>query len=261
MKLETLHKDDMTWAIRVEEVSAAYLNTLRRYMQGRVPTMAIDFVEFKTNNSVLYDEMIAHRLGLVPLTTDLETYDLPKEEWNEPSGDPRVEVQLTCKVAKAKGETVVVASQLESKDPKIKPVFAETPIVKLIEGQALEFVATARMGVGEEHVKWNPGHIWYRKYPHITIKKQPKAPELVAERYPEVFEVKSKKLAVKKDAAYAMPDVEIDVDGVEVAFEDDDFIFIIESWGQLDPADIIEQALQAYDDDLDEFAELAGGIA
>ena len=112
------------------------------------------------------------------------------------------------------------------------------------------------MGVGEEHVKWSPGHVWYRHYPHITITNQPKDPQAVADAYPGVFEVKSKKLAVKDDAAYHMPDAEIDADGVEVGFEDGDYILIIESWGQLEPTVILEQALQAYDDQLDEFVEV-----
>ena len=55
----------------------AYMNLLRRTIMNRVPTMAIEEVELKKNSSVLYDEIIAHRLGLVVLSTDLKSYDLP----------------------------------------------------------------------------------------------------------------------------------------------------------------------------------------
>ena len=256
MKLEAIYEEGDVLALRVQDVSAQYINTLRRYATSRVPTMAIDFVEFHKNSGILYDEMVAHRLGLVPLTTDLENYNLPEEEWTEPVEDPRVEVQLTLKSIKAKTSRVVYAKDLESKDDNVVPVHPEMPITKLIEGQELELIATARMGVGEEHVKWSPGHVWYRHFPHITIDKQPKDPQAVADAYPGVFEVKSKKLVVTDQAAYHMPDTEFDVDGVSVEFKDGDYILLIESWGQLPPKTILQEALKAYDNQLDEFVKL-----
>ena len=257
MKLEQLHKEDNKLAIRITDTTAAYVNTLRRYLIARVPTMAIDYVEFKKNNTILYDEMVAHRLGLIPLTTDLESYSLPKEEWNEPTGDPRVELQLTLSVPPAKQATVVTAKELTSKDKKVVPVHKDMPIVKLMEGQDIEFIATARLGTGEEHSKWSPGHVWYKHYPHIKITKQPKQSEEVAKQYPDLFEVKSKKLSVKKGAEYLMPDKPLDVEGIEVTHKDGDYILFIESWGQLSPQDMIAHALSAYDQQLDEFTKLA----
>ena len=62
----------------LSDVSAAYANALRRYMLGEVPTMAIDSCTFNKNDSVLYDEIIAHRLGLVVFKTDLDSYTSKK---------------------------------------------------------------------------------------------------------------------------------------------------------------------------------------
>lgn len=256
MKLEKVYEQENILAIRVQDVSPQYINTLRRYATTRVPTMAIDFVEFRKNSGILYDEMVAHRMGLIPLTTDLENYHLPEEEWTEPLEDPRVEVQFTLKSGKTKSPTVVYSADLESEDDKVVPVHDDMPITKLIEGQELELIATARMGVGEEHVKWSPGHVWYRHYPHIEIDKQPKDPQQVADEHPGIFEVKSKKLSVKSDAAYHMPDADLGIDGVSVGHEDGDYILIIESWGQLKPEVILQQALSAYDDQLDDFVEV-----
>jgi DNA-directed RNA polymerase subunit D len=254
MKLTKVFEEGNVLAIRVEDVSPSYINTIRRYASSRVPTMAIDFVEFKDNSGILYDEMVAHRMGMIPLTTDLKTYRLPEDEWNEPTGDPRIEVEMSLSVTAGKGTTVVKAKDFKSKDKKIAPVFEDIPITKLIEGQAIECVAYARMGLGEEHVKWSPGHIWYRNYPNITITDQPKDAEEFAKQYSGVFDVKSGKLSVAKDAAYHLPDSEID--GVDVEFEDGDYLLIIESWGQLEPMTILEQALVAYDDQLDDFSKL-----
>lgn len=257
MKLEKLGEENSTLVLRVSDTTAAYINTIRRYIMTQVPTMAIDFVELKENNSILYDEMVAHRLGLIPLTTDLKTYSLPKEEWNEPTGDPRVEVLLTLQVAKAKQDRLVLAKELESKDTKVVPVHDNMPIVKLAEGQNIELIATARLGTGKEHSKWSPGHVWYTHYPHITITKQPKNAEEVATQYPELFEVKSGKLAVKQEAAYKMPDRPLEVEGINVEHKDGDYVLFIESFGQLTPKEMIAHALSAYDQQLDEFTTLA----
>ena len=63
----------------LKDTNAAFANVLRRNIINKVPVMAIEDVEFRKNSSVLYDEIVAHRLGLVPLATDLKTYDLPAE--------------------------------------------------------------------------------------------------------------------------------------------------------------------------------------
>jgi DNA-directed RNA polymerase subunit D len=256
MKLTTIYQEGNILALRVEKVSAQYINTIRRYAMSRVPTLAIDFVEFSKNSGILYDEMVAHRLGLIPLTTDLENYSLPKEEWTQPTGDPRTEVQLILKATKAKTAKTVLAKDLESKDDKVVPVHQEIPITKLIEGQELEFIATARMGLGEEHVKWSPGHVYYKHFPHISIDKQPKNVDEVAKQFPKLFEVKASKLVVLSQAPYFLPDTELAIDGVSVDFADEDYLLIIESWGQLSPKTILQEALRAYDNQLDELVKL-----
>ena len=113
----------------VKGVDTAYANTLRRIMGFEVPVMAIEDVEFRKNTSILYDEMIAHRLGLIPLSTDLKSYNMMSECKCKGAGCASCTVKLTLK---AQGPCTVYASDIKSKDPEIKPLHGKMPIVKLL---------------------------------------------------------------------------------------------------------------------------------
>lgn len=186
-------------------VDTAYANTLRRIMGFEVPVMAIDDVEFRKNTSILYDEIIAHRLGLIPLSTDLKSYDLMNECKCKGVGCASCTVKLTLK---AQGPCTVYASDIKTKDPEIKPLHGKMPIVKLLDGQELELEATAILGHGREHSKWCSGLIFYK-----------------------------------------MPDP-----------DKDEFIFTVESWGQLTPKEIVLKAISMYDKQLESFAELVKNL-
>jgi DNA-directed RNA polymerase II subunit RPB3 len=65
LEIVEVKHDSMTFMLTKTDISVA--NALRRVMISEVPTMAIDLVEVENNSSVLHDEFIAHRLGLIPL--------------------------------------------------------------------------------------------------------------------------------------------------------------------------------------------------
>ena len=111
-------------------VSYAFANALRRSAIAEVPTLTIDDVNIYENTSVLFDEMLALRLGLIPLETDLDSYILHSECKCE-GGCPQCQVSLTLNV---EGPKVVYSGELKSSDPKIVPADEKIPIIKLIEG-------------------------------------------------------------------------------------------------------------------------------
>src|SRR3989338_6175007 len=76
MKLKQLEKIGEGIRFSIEGVDHVFANTLRRMIAEEVPVMAIDEVEFHKNDSLLYDEVLAHRLSLVPILTDLKRYNL-----------------------------------------------------------------------------------------------------------------------------------------------------------------------------------------
>jgi len=74
MDIKVLKKDDNKVVFKVSKISPAIANALRRYIVAYVPTMAVDELEIKENGSALFDEVLALRIGLIPLKTDLKSY-------------------------------------------------------------------------------------------------------------------------------------------------------------------------------------------
>ncbi len=257
--IEQNKKDGKTKFI-LSKTTPAYVNTIRRIIVAEVPTMAIEDIEFRQNNSVLYDEMIALRLGLIPLTTDIKAYNLPSKCSCSGAGCARCQLKLTLKVS---GPKTVYSGDIKSKDPKVKPVYDKIIIVKLLEGQSLEFEATAVLGVGKEHAKWAPGHIYFQNAPKLKVLHQPEdVQKMVASCPKSVFENKAGKFGINEkrinncDLCESCLHVPGEDGVMEVKADESEFIFTIESWGQLSPKEIIEKAVETFDEKLEEFKGL-----
>jgi len=255
MKIEILEKKKQKLSFILKDASAHFANALRRTIVNEVPTMAIEDVEFVKNSSALYDEMIAHRLGLIPLKTDLKSYELPEECSCKGEGCAKCQLAGTLKVKDAKAPTMILASELKLKDPAVKPVYPDMPIVLLLKNQEVECEVTAVLGKGKVHSKWIPAHVFYKYLPVIEIGKDIENPKEVAESCPvDVFEVKSNKLAIKNLNACHLCGACVDASEGKVKLneKDTDFIFYLESFGQLDNAEIVNKALEIIDSQLDE---------
>ncbi|MBU0665838.1 MAG: DNA-directed RNA polymerase subunit D [Nanoarchaeota archaeon] len=255
IKILSNKKDKLTFLLK--GVNNAYVNTLRRYMMTEVPTLAIEEVTFKINNSILYDEIVAHRLGLIPIKTDLKSYNFTKDCKCKGKGCAQCQLKLSLK---SKNSGFVYASEIKSNDAKCKPVYPKMPITKLQSKQDIEFEATAILGIGKEHMKWSPGLIFFKQNPKIKIKKDPENKQLVVERCPQsIFELKNGKLSVnsKKESDCILCSDCVDLTNNNIELEkSDEFIFTVESWGQLDPQTIVTKAIDVYNDQINEFSKL-----
>jgi len=75
MRLEVTHSDDETVEFDLSGVDVSFANALRRIMLAEVPTMAIETVYVEQNEGVVQDEVLAHRLGLVPIAADPRDFE------------------------------------------------------------------------------------------------------------------------------------------------------------------------------------------
>ena len=102
----------------------------------------------------------------------------------------------------SKSSGLVLSGDIKSKDPEVKPVFDDIPVVKLLKGQDLDLTAIAVLGKGKVHTKWSPGLATYRYKSNIEIKKEPQNPEEVVQSCPlNILEIKNGKLTVNKEKA------------------------------------------------------------
>ena len=147
--IQVLTNDKKKISIKIKGVTLQYANALRRICLNGVPIYAIDTVDIIENSSVLADEGITHRLGLIPLKTDLSRSD---------ESNSRIMLVLDSGDNTETGRTVTSA-ELSSEDEVVKPCSDQIPIVHLAPGQRLKFEAYARLGKGTEHAKWNSSNI------------------------------------------------------------------------------------------------------
>src|SRR2546427_6125283 len=165
MDLKVFDHTDMSIAVRIEGGEPTFVNAIRRTLLADVPKMAIEDVEFhlgpiraedgKEYESVapLFDEIISHRLGLVPIPTDLQLF-VPKATCPTCHGEGCPNCTIIYSLNR-RGPGVVTSGDLEPiGDPKLKPKDGQIPIVKLGNGQALLIYATPTLGTGKEHAKW-----------------------------------------------------------------------------------------------------------
>jgi len=115
-----------------------------------VPIYAIDTVDILVNSSVLADEGIAHRLGLIPLKTELSAV----QQNNESD-----KIMFTLDSGETSESRTILSGELKSQDDIVKPIADNIPIVTLAPGQRLNIEAYARLGRGTEHAKWNSANV------------------------------------------------------------------------------------------------------
>lgn len=246
-KIVSLNEDTIRFL--VDGVNAAFANSLRRTMVAEVPIMTVEDIFYFDNSSIVPDEVLAHRIGFVPLTTDLDSYVLPEEcDCEAELGCPKCRAGLTMDV-EAKDDTVTVYSgDLVPEDPSIAPVSKRIPLAKLAPGQAIKFEAYAQLGQGKVHAKWSPVSMCvYQNVALVDVEDEAATKECLDACGDDVAVIEGGVLKV------------IDIQGFErcrrcrelVSHEEimrglkkDEFLFTVESTGGLPPERIVKEAVK-----------------
>ncbi|SDC45715.1 DNA-directed RNA polymerase subunit D [Natrinema hispanicum] len=154
--VEFVEREDREARFLVRGVTPAFANGIRRAMVADVPTMAIDTVRFVENSSVMFDEQLALRLGLVPLTTP------PVGEFTE---DDTVTLSIDVE-----GPATAYSGDLVSSDELVQPADENVPIIELKDDQRLEAEADAVLDRGKDHAKHQGGvAVGYRHLQRVEV--------------------------------------------------------------------------------------------
>ena len=158
--LEVIKKDNKKISVKLKGVPLHYANALRRVCLNGVPIFAIDTVDIIENSSVLPDEGLAHRLGLIPIKTDLSRFNEPSKcDCQSEAGCSNCRVMLVLDSGDSDVTRTILSNELSSEDDSIKPTSDKISIVQLTQGQRIKIECYARLGRGTEHAKWNSANI------------------------------------------------------------------------------------------------------
>jgi DNA-directed RNA polymerase subunit D len=260
LEVKIIEEKDNILRFLLSGTNHTYANALRRAMIAEVPAMAIEDVIMVENTSVLYDEVVAHRLGLIPLKTDLDAYVLPEEcDCKSELGCSKCRASFTLE-AEATGEPVMVYSSDLKPETEVIPVSGNIPIVKLGPAQKLRLELYARLGRGIEHAKWQPVCACAYKYlPKVTLNADNLAnPEEVIRVCPTDVYVHDpeKKIVVRDELACTLcmncVETAVPVDSkksfpVKVEGDESAFLFYVESTGALPPRRVVIEAAKVLD--------------
>lgn len=262
--MEIVERRGETLRFILHGVKTSFANALRRIMITEVPNMTIDDVFILENSSILNDEVLAHRLGFIPLTTDLDSYVLPEKcECKSELGCDRCRAVLTLEARAGEGVRTVYSGELRSEDLETRPVSEKIPIVKIAPGQSLKLEAYARLGLGKVHAKWQPvSECVYQNLPKIEIDRDrcDLSGNCVEACPRHVFAILDGKLAVKAlldcflcglcEEACPQDPPAVRARGIE-----DSFLYTIESTGTLPPERIVTESARVLAEKMGEFME------
>jgi len=264
MRIKILSLDGDRVRFTIGGVDVAFANALRRTLISEVPNMAIDDLFIFDNSSVVSDEVLSHRIGLVPIKTDLDRYVLPRDcDCGSELGCDKCRVVLTLDVEADTEARTIYSGDFVSEDPAIVPAAPEIPLAKMAPGQAVRLEAYARLGQGIFHAKWQP--VSTAVYQHVAeIEVDEKTctvcGDCVKACPTDVFAIEEGKLQIVDiNACILCGECEkacpVDPNAVTQGVLSDIYVFTVESTGGLPPERLVTEAGKLIIGKLDEFSE------
>lgn len=259
MKVKTIELKGNKGILKFEDTNLYFVNSLRRVMLSELPKLAINEVIIYDNTSPLFDEIISHRLGLIPIPTDLQLLTFREECKCNGKGCPSCTVRYTL----SKEEEGIVYSgdlQPETKSWAIKE--DKIPIVELSKDQRIILEVEAVLGRGRDHAKWQA--IQAPRYSMETTievdnKRIDELKEFIKELPKDLVELKGNKLQLKDELKLTELESYIDkskADFISVKRDPSRVIFSFETDGSLSAKDALMESVNILTKKFEEFGKL-----
>ncbi|GIY73607.1 DNA-directed RNA polymerases I and III subunit RPAC1 [Caerostris darwini] len=256
-------------------------NAIRRILLSEIPTMAIDKIELYNNTTVIPDEVLTHRIGLIPINANPHCFISKSSDDDNATFEDTIQFELKVKCEKAPSRAYADDNQTEklihekvmSGDLKfvpiggqkewygdIRPVYEDILISRMKKGQEIELKAFCYKNIGREHAKFSPVAIAsYRLHPQLRLLKEisgERAYEL-AKCFPDgvikISKKNGKEIAEVGDArkircsrnVLRNDDLKNDV---EICLVKNHYIFNVESAGAIAPETLVEEAIKVLEE-------------
>ncbi len=245
MDIKKVYEEGSVSKYLIKDTTPTFMNALRRTIMVDVPCLAIEEVNFYENTGIIFDEMLANRLGLLPIKTDTKSYK---------KGD---KVKL---VLEKEGPAIVTTKDIKCTDPKIEILDKKIYITKLVKDQKLKLEMTAIMESGSKHAKFQPAIVAYNEVPFIDNEKidSKNLKEIVESAPKGSIELKAGKLFLTdpyNTTIQNQPSDALAKYGAKVSYIENEFVLTIETTGQLTPQELIESAVKEITTKLEELEE------
>jgi len=258
MKVETKEMTPTKVVLRISDTSPYFVNSLRRIMLADLPKLSINDVIIYDNTSPLFDEIIAHRLSLIPLPTDLELLTFRDDCSCKGKGCPSCTVRYTLS---KEGEGMVYSKDLQPEEKSWAITEGDIPIVELSKDQRIILEVEAVLGRGKDHAKWqgvqSPG---YKYYPivDINLKKCDACGDCIDRCPQKILKLKDNNLTITdiEQCTLCKSCEEIcESDAISVHADPTKFLFRFETDGSLQPKDVLSHAVKLLEQKYAEFGK------
>ena len=277
MKVNVRKMEDYYAQVEFKDVNYSFVNSVRRSLVSMVPCLAIHEIDFHMGSlgsyvdeesgeereyesiSAMFNEIISHRIGMLPIPTDKKTIEAFGNSIDDDSKQPDIMYSLH-----KQGPCTVYSGDLEpvSGDSSLTIPEANVPIVKLGEGQAILVYAKAKMGNAGKHAKWQCA-VAPRFYqaPTLTVASGKGSKAVLDTVGKSKFKKKGKGHVIEDpieahEALKVLEKLWNDEDAqsaMEVSTKKDHFVFEFETNGAMKAQLALEQALEALDRHCNEF--------
>lgn len=259
MKVKSVKLKGNKGVLKLEDTDVYFVNSLRRVMLSELPKLAIHDVIIYDNTSPLFDEIIAHRVGLIPLPTDLRLL-VPREDCKcNGKGCPSCTVRYTLSKEE---EGVVYSGDLQPENESWAIKEDKIPIVELSKDQRIILEVEANLGTGKDHAKWQavqaPG---YRIKTSIEAdkKRMDEVEEFLKKLPKDLVELKGNKLEMKDVTKLPVLESYIDkekADFITIKKDPSKITFSFETDGSLNAKDALKESVNILTKKYEEFDKL-----
>ena len=243
MKVKILDKSNEKISFILEGATPAFANALRRTMISEVPVLAVNWLDVHDNSSILFDEIIASRVGLLPLKFSPDKFVFSDECKCAGKGCPLCRVVFALE---KNGPGIAYSGDLKSSNKEVAPISPDFPIVELLKNHNVRFEATAQLGRGLYHAKFQAANAAYQYFPIVEVENQAKAKEAIKHCPKGVLALKNGKIEITDPAKcdLCLQCAEASEGALRIKGDSTRFIFSVETISGLKPQYIIIKAAQ-----------------